>query len=525
MVAVSAKAESSRVLSCCLQQLANAPHMIGDPSLHRRRDAQGFVHAPKVVPAIPKHHSRAMIAEIFREAKRQTRKPLHGESQRQIGTLHMRSTNEIGVRSTADWDYLGAHHFGGRVPALAFGSGAVDLDELGKIYPMVQSVQYCGAVRSKAICGQLEVPSRSLGQTFDEDIGSVLIARSNRDVKHQLRDWIECNVCPRITPRRIVLRALLFLLAAHKLPYLVGLYFSRTNVNDSRRHNALAFLSCKNEQLQDRLLMYFREPYDAGDTVALKQELENHLGFLDGQVHAVKRGVAGIREHLAALRALIALTRTAFTELPAIGTTGMACHSGLELSSGRVHNGIGPTIHSLGFGLRLNPVGSFNYLRGLVFCQATQVGRKSSNLPKNYFAALYGAISLCSIFADNFCRLALRHEPLQNVVYLGEEIGSPLRVKTSLNHQVSDGRRSCGIRKISAHQLADTIRQAGVAIQGQCIEFAKCRQRFLRATIDRLQDFYSLSNSIDPLFNSSLCLKKLGQFYPGGFEWVLHVSL
>ena len=68
------------------------------------------------------------------------------------------------------------------------------------------------------------------------------------------------------------------------------------------------------------------QPDYARNAVALKQELENHLRFLDGQVHAVKGVIACIGEHLAALRALVALAVLALPEFTAFGTAGMAGH-------------------------------------------------------------------------------------------------------------------------------------------------------------------------------------------------------
>jgi hypothetical protein len=52
----------------------------------------------------------------------------------------------------------------------------------------------------------------------------------------------------------------------------------------------------------------------------------NQLGFLDRQVYAIQGGVAGIREHLAALVAPVALAVLAFTKFPAFGAAIVASH-------------------------------------------------------------------------------------------------------------------------------------------------------------------------------------------------------
>ena len=79
--------------------------------------------------------------------------------------------------------------------------------------------------------------------------------------------------------------------------------------------------------------MYARDALDGGDAVTFPQEAENHLSLLNGQVHAVQRVVAGIREHLAALRTLVALAVLAFTELPAICTAIVEGDCSISLDS------------------------------------------------------------------------------------------------------------------------------------------------------------------------------------------------
>lgn len=64
----------------------------------------------------------------------------------------------------------------------------------------------------------------------------------------------------------------------------------------------------------------------AGNAVTLQEHLQNRFSLFDGQVHAVKGVIAGVREHLPALRALIALTITAFSKATAFSTAVVAGH-------------------------------------------------------------------------------------------------------------------------------------------------------------------------------------------------------
>ena len=108
------------------------------------------------------------------------------------------------------------------------------------------------------------------------------------------------------------------------------------------------------------------DAFDARNTIAFEQHREDGFRLLDGQIHAVQGVVTGIREYLAALGALEALTVSALTELPAVYPAIVTGHVDLDLSSGPVQNGSGRLIPSSGFGLRLNPVGSCNSLPDLV---------------------------------------------------------------------------------------------------------------------------------------------------------------
>jgi len=72
--------------------------------------------------------------------------------------------------------------------------------------------------------------------------------------------------------------------------------------------------------------VYLSEAHHARNAVAFEQESQNHLGFFDGQVHAVKRVVACVREHLAALGTLVALAVLALAKLPALGPAIVTGH-------------------------------------------------------------------------------------------------------------------------------------------------------------------------------------------------------
>src|SRR5713226_5670609 len=98
----------------------------------------------------------------------------------------MAGTNALGVGVADAWDYLGRDYFSGRVPALAFGSCAVHLDELREINTIFNGVGHSRAIRSKAVRSQLELPGSSQPQAFNKNVRAGLIAFADSEVEHQL---------------------------------------------------------------------------------------------------------------------------------------------------------------------------------------------------------------------------------------------------------------------------------------------------------------------------------------------------
>ncbi len=80
--------------------------------------------------------------------------------------------------------------------------------------------------------------------------------------------------------------------------------------------------------------MHFCGAFYARNGIAFEQETENHFRLLDWQVHPVQRLVAGVRENLTALGALVALAVLALTEFVAFRQLWQViCGSPLEFHS------------------------------------------------------------------------------------------------------------------------------------------------------------------------------------------------
>jgi hypothetical protein len=92
-----------------------------------------------------------------------------------------------------------------------------------------------------------------------------------------------------------------------------------------------AFFTSENQQFQNRAVVNVRDPLHRGDAVTFQQQPQNQLGFIDRKVHSVQRGVASIREYLAALGALVALTIPALTKLAAVDPAIVTGHCAISI--------------------------------------------------------------------------------------------------------------------------------------------------------------------------------------------------
>lgn len=378
MVAVWAKPESNQIGSCRLQQFPHAPNVIGDLRFHGGSNAERLVDATKIVEREPARDSGPVVLPFLAEAIRQAREAAKAHANAKILAFHNAGADALGIGLPVDWDSLHGCYFGGRVPRFAFLGGSVDFDELREASkPIMQRRSDGGAVRREAIGSDLERrPCSSVADAFYENIRGGLVALAHRDVQHQLAVALDRDKNVTIALVLIVFGpdALLFL--ADKTPQFVALQIAYWNVDDFRRHNAFALFASKYQKLEDRGVVDAGNTLDTRHAVTFQQKFENRFSVINGGVHPVKRGLVWFGEGLRALTATKALKSVAvLSEALAFGTAVVARHSGLELSSGQVHNGRGTRKSlALGFGLRLNLAGSSNYLRGLVYSWVAPAG-------------------------------------------------------------------------------------------------------------------------------------------------------
>jgi hypothetical protein len=91
------------------------------------------VDAAEVIEREPARHRSPVILPLFAEGVRQSRESARTHTDAEIGPLHNRSANVLGIGTTHDWNDLHGGDFCGAVTLLSVLGSAIDLDELGEV--------------------------------------------------------------------------------------------------------------------------------------------------------------------------------------------------------------------------------------------------------------------------------------------------------------------------------------------------------------------------------------------------------
>ncbi len=243
---------------------------------------------------------------------------------------------------------------------------AVDLDEHGEVASVFKGVRDRLSVRRKPIGCNLKLAAHGLTQPFDEDVCRGPVSLAHGDIEHQLAMPLDCHERVAIAKVRVVVgtHALLFFL--NKAPRFVTFHIPHFNIANLASHQAFGSFTCQYQEFEERCVVDASKPLNARNRATLQKHFESFGRGVHASVHPIQGIVAGVCEDLAALLALVPLAILARAEFSAFGSAIVAGHVDLDLSSGRVQNGSGPRMPSSGFGLRLNPAGSFSYQRGLL---------------------------------------------------------------------------------------------------------------------------------------------------------------
>lgn len=143
-------------MSLC-EQVANFPHMVCDASLHRGRDANTGMDSAEIIEREVKRKCCPVVLPLLAEAIRQTGESANRHPHGEVLALDMGRADSCGIGLPDNWDYLRAHHFSGRIAALAFRCCPIHFDKPCEVNAVMQRVADRADVGNEAISGDLKI--------------------------------------------------------------------------------------------------------------------------------------------------------------------------------------------------------------------------------------------------------------------------------------------------------------------------------------------------------------------------------
>jgi hypothetical protein len=254
-----------------------------------------------------------VVLKLLTERICQAGKAANAHSDAEILALNVGRADAFRIGQSDAWDNLRGNHIGRRIAVFAFRAGAIDLNQLGEIHAIRQCVTDRGAVRGKAVGRDLKLASGSEPKTLNEYIRAGPISTTHNEVEHELGVRFKSDERVAVTQSRIIIEPTLLFLLPDETLQLIGLNVAHGNVHELPAKDVLALLAGDHQELQNRGVVNIGKPFHARNAVAFQEEPQDHLGFLNGQIHAVQVVLTRLRENLAALGA------SAVTSKPANG--------------------------------------------------------------------------------------------------------------------------------------------------------------------------------------------------------------
>lgn len=430
VVADAPKAENTSRL----QKFAHCPDVIGNTCFHSRSDAQRLVDTAEVIEREPQRNGSPVVLPFFAEGIRQAREAADSHSETQVAALDNRRADALWIGMPKDWDYLRAGDFGGRIAALTFRRGPINLDELREAHTIPERCADSAFVRSESVCRDLKVSVRGgVPQAFDEYIGGGLIALAKSEIQNQLAVPFNRDERVGVAQVLIVLRTKPLLFFTDKIPNLVGFYVPHFYVADLLRHDALAFLASNYQQFENRGVVDFGEPLNTRNAIAFENHAQNYLGSLDGQIHAVQGFVLRFGERFRALAAAESLKPvTMFSEASALGSAVVTRHSDLAFFGQNGQNDSGSRNPAFGASPRLSVAGSSSYLQRDSFLPLQKQLSPSGDLKQrratglgncSYVSILYKSSKGSVKYSERICSSHLNAQKhFQTIPYQGNRV-------------------------------------------------------------------------------------------------------
>src|ERR1017187_2844464 len=139
-----------------MRNVRNRPRTLADPRFHRGSNTQGLMDADEVVVHMEQRQHSDMVFELLTEGIRQPGEPPHVHPHVEILSLNVGRADVLRVWRTDDRLSLGAKTLRRAVTGCSFGIVAINLNQLGEVDILSESIGYSRQIHLVAVCSQLD---------------------------------------------------------------------------------------------------------------------------------------------------------------------------------------------------------------------------------------------------------------------------------------------------------------------------------------------------------------------------------
>ena len=261
-------------------KLMQAPNMIGQSSLHCRRNPQSHIHAAEIVPCHKQRHSRFQVGYGFARCVGFAREASQVHPNAQVGPFDVRSRDAGEIRHPRLNSRYGCDDCAAAVPFWASLRTPVNLLQLREVDVIPVPFLNCADIAAQGIRRDLKAPNCAQAEIMYELIGVDGIPSADVVRENHFALAVERKPRPLVAPSGRRFQGNALAVASHVAPQLIELHEFRVDVTNLSVEYPLRSFGSGVHQGQDRFDMQARQPRDSADT----RSFQHHGKRTDGSV-------------------------------------------------------------------------------------------------------------------------------------------------------------------------------------------------------------------------------------------------
>ena len=231
--------------------------MVSEVRFHCGRDAQRLVNPAEIVIGEVQAVRGPQVFPLLGEGVRLPGQTAHGYSDCEVLAFYVARANLRGIGIAHDWDLLRVGDFRRAVPALAFGVGRVDLDELREVATVAESGCNRAQVGLEAIGADLEALRGGGGaKALNEGVGGGLRATAKSEVENEFSISLDGYEAVGVTDAVVARfeRCLVSFLLLNEGPDFIALNVTHGNIHDQFAREFFTFLAARTKSFINVLM-------------------------------------------------------------------------------------------------------------------------------------------------------------------------------------------------------------------------------------------------------------------------------